>query len=133
MHGAEGCAFIYSLFIFTVLQHSWKWYLYYRCQNVNRTSKPLGNAPKRTKLDDQTVHLCPPVHGEDEVSYGRNLDLLKSEMAKPKPRSDVLKDLMRRTFPNRWDAFVNNQEPPTLLEYIAQFPLLKKPAYVSEC
>ena len=124
----------YTCFTVIVLssQHSWKWFLYYRCQNVNRGSKPHhGNPQKRQKLDDQAVHLCPPVHGEDDVSYGRNLELLYSEMAKAKPRSDALKDLMRRTFPNRWDAFVNNHEPATLLEYLTKFPLLKKPSYVN--
>ena len=103
--------------------------MYYRCQNVNRGSKPQ-HAPKRQKLDDQVVHFCPPVHGEDEVSYGRNSELLNSEMAKTKPRSDELKDLMRRTFPNRWNAFVNKREPATLLEYLSRFPLIKKTVYV---
>lgn len=38
---------------------------------------------------------------------------------------------MRRTFPNRWDAYVNNKEPSTLLEYLSQYPLLKKASFVS--
>ena len=59
------------------------------------------------------------------------MELLKVEMEKPKPRTDVLKDLMRRTFPNRWDAYVTRNEPATLLEYLAEFPLLKKASYVS--
>ena len=71
------------------------------------------------------------MHGEDDVSYGRNLDLLKAEIVKSKPRGDVLKDLMTRTFPNRWDAFVNKNQPTTLLEYLSLFPLLKKTTYVS--
>lgn len=72
------------------------------------------------------------MHGEDGVSYGRNLEQLKSELAKPKPRPEVLKDYMCRTFPNRWDSFINNNDPGTLLGYIGQFPLLKKTTYVSE-
>lgn len=64
------------------------------------------------------------------VSYGRNLELLKAELGKPKPRSDVMKDLMCRTFPNRWDDFVNHAEPGTLLGYLGQYPLLKKATYV---
>ena len=72
------------------------------------------------------------MHGEDSVSYGRNLELLRAELGKTKPRSDVMKDLMCRTFPNRWDDFVNNSEPATLLEYLGEFPLLKKATYVCQ-
>ena len=59
------------------------------------------------------------------------MELLKVEMGKSKPRTDVLKDMMRRTFPNRWDSYVNRNEPATVLEYLAEFPLLKKASYVS--
>ena len=64
------------------------------------------------------------------MSYGRNQELLKAELSKPKPRTDVLKDLIGRTFPNRWDSYVNHNNPATLLEYISLFPLLKKTTYV---
>lgn len=77
----------------------------------------------------QHVFLA-PLNAEDEVSYGRNLEALKNEVAKPKPRIDVLKELMHRTFPNRWDAYVNHGSPATLIEYLSEFPLLKKTAYV---
>ncbi len=99
---------------------------------MNRKSTHDGNTPKRRKVDCRAAHFCPPTHAEDEVSYARNEELLRVEMAKSKPRSDVLKELMRRTFPNRWDAYVNDNDPPTLLEYLAKFPLLKKPTYVSK-
>lgn len=105
--------------------------MYYRCQNVNRQSKhDGGNSKKRPKLDGHAAHLCPPIHAEDDVSFGRNIELLNVEVGKPKPRVEVLKDLMRRTFPNRWDAYVNNNEPSTLLEYLSRYPLLKKAAFV---
>ena len=32
------------------------------------------------------MHLYPPIHAEDEVSYSRNIDPLKEEQQKPKPR-----------------------------------------------
>ena len=114
------------------MQHSWKWFIYYRCQNVNRQSKQEGSSRKRLKVDDRAIHLCPPTLAEDDVSFGRNIEQLTAELAKPKPRSDVTKDLMRRTFPNRWDMYVNQNEPPTLLEYLAKYPLLKKASYVSK-
>ena len=93
-------------------------------------TKTEGTARKRPKLADRSVNLYLPMHGEDGVSYGRNLELLKTEQGKAKPCSDVMKDLMCRTFPNRWDDFVNHAEHGTLLEYLSQFPLLKKAAYV---
>ena len=68
---------------------------------------------------------------EDAVSYERNLDLLKQEQDKPRPRTEVLKDLMRRTFTNRFDALINSSDPVTASEHVAKFPLLKKPVYVS--
>ncbi len=83
--------------------------------NINRPSKTGGPLRKRPKLVDRTVHLYPPMHGEDYE------EVLKAEH---EPRSDAMKDLMCRTFPNRWDKYVNNSEPGTLLEYVGQFPLL---------
>lgn len=71
------------------------------------------------------------MHADDDASYERNLQLLKAETDKVKPSSDVLKELMRRTFPNRWDAYVTRSESSTLAEYLAAFPLLKKATYVS--
>ena len=38
---------------------------------------------------------------DDDVSNKRNLQLLKTECTKPKPRQEVLKDLMKRTFQYR--------------------------------
>jgi len=70
------------------------------------------------------------VHADDDASYERNLQLLKAEIDKVKPSSDVLKELMHHTFPNRWDAYVTRSEPSTLAEYLAAFPLLKKATYV---
>ena len=70
---------------------------------------------------------------DDDVSFGRNLELLKAEMSKQKPRSDVLKEYMRRTFPNRWQRYTNpdNPEPASLNLYIMEYPFLKKLSFVS--
>lgn len=135
----EVCVFVYAHktevvnFCIYMLQHSWKWFLYYRTQNINRSSKQDGitcNKAKRPRLEDHAAHLYPPLHGEDEVSYGRNLELLKAELLRSKPRTDTLKDLMSRTFANRWSAYVDRNDPATLLEYLSLFPLLKKTTYV---
>ena len=82
------------------------------------------------KVQDQAMHYYPPTNAEDDVSYLRNLELLKTEQSKQKPRVDVLKSLMKRTFPNRFNELTNNSETTTT-EYILKFPLLKKAAYVS--
>ena len=93
---------------------------------MNRELKCDGSQRKRAKLQDHAATFA-----EDEISFGCNLELLKVEMGKPKPRTDIQKDLMRRTFPNRWEAYVTRNEPATLLEYLSEFPLLKKAYYVS--
>ena len=122
------------ILIVVAVQHSWKWFIYYRCQNVNRHSKDEGCPRKRAKIDEQAhAHFYPPIHAEDEVSFGQNLELLREESEKAKPQSDVLKELMRRTFPNRWEAYTSKNEPATLLEYLKEYPLLKKAPYVSFC
>ena len=117
--------------VIITLQHSWKWFIYYRCQNVNRSSTKESSAKRpRLSSEDQTVHLYPPTEGEDEVSHSRNIELLRAEWGKQKPRAEVVKELLTHTFSNRFDAYVNKNEPPSLLEYLAEFPMLKKANYV---
>ena len=71
------------------------------------------------------------MHSEDVVSYERNLDLLKQEQSKPRPRVEVLKELMGQSFANRFDAFINSSDPITASDHVTKFPLLKKPIYVN--
>ena len=120
-----------------VLQNSWKWFIYYRCQNVNKpeaSGKRSDEGPpkKRLKLaSDRAHHFYAPMHAEDSVSYERNLNLLKQEQSKPRPRVEVLKDLMGQTFTNRFDALIKSSDPITASDHVTEFPLLKKPIYVS--
>lgn len=72
----------------------WKWFIYYRCHNVNRGSTKEGETKKKRKLITGEVHPLPPINGDDEVSYKRNLDLLKTEMKQQRPRGDALKELI---------------------------------------
>ena len=53
--------------------------------------------------------------------FGRNMELLNAELRKSKPRVEVMKDLMHRTFPSRWSLYVNNNEHSTLRDYLAVF------------
>ena len=71
------------------------------------------------------------MHAEDAISYERNLDLLKQEQSKSRPRMEVLKDLMGQTFANRFDALINGIDPISASDHVTEFPLLKKPIYVS--
>ena len=49
---------------------------------MNRASRQEGGPRKQVKLSDNScVHSIPPTHAEDEVSYGHNLELLKSKMS----------------------------------------------------
>ena len=119
------------------LQHSWKWFIYYRCKNVNKVPKghsQEGCSPKkRPKIIDRAVHCNPPANADDEVSYERNLEQLKTEQLKTRARVDVLKDLMKRTFANRFGVLLEGGHPLTATDYLKEFPLLKKATYVSAC
>ena len=98
---------------------------------MNRQGKDEGGPRKRAKVSDPVhAHFYPPINADDDVSFERSLSLLKEESEKAKPQSDVLKELMRRTFPNRWDVYTSRNEPPTLLDYLRQYPLLRKAPYV---
>ena len=77
---------------------------------------------------DRAMHSYPPTNAEDSVSFERNLRLLKEEERKPKSRVDVLKDLMTRTFPNRFDHLVTAVDTVSATQHISDFPLLKKSA-----
>lgn len=78
----------------------------------------------------QFMPISTPINAEDEVAFGRNINLLREGFAKPKEQVEVLKELMRRTFSNQWDVFISKNEPATLLDYPKEYPLLKKASYV---
>ena len=122
---------IHTLHACYYVQHSWKWFIYYRCQNINRNSgKSTPGARKKLKLD-KTNHFYPPVNSEDEVSYKRNLELLQAEIEKAKPRSETVKMLLRQTFPNRWQELVAGERWSSVTEYLVGFSILRKMTYVS--
>ena len=109
-------------------------FIYYRCQNVNRNTnrKSEGAKPcKRLKLNNWAAHPYSAIEADDKESHERNMTLLEDEMAKPKPRTDVLKTLMMRTYKNRFQELLNGDEPITASDYMTKYPLLKKPLYVS--
>ncbi len=92
-----------------------------------------GQPRKRSKLIDSTAHVVPPPNADDDISFGRNLELLQAEMGKKSQRSDAIKLLMRRTFANRWKKYTDpvEPEPSSLNQYLLEYPCLKKLSYVS--
>ena len=86
---------------------------------------------KKTKIDDPAKHTYPaiPDGADDEESTKRNLELLKGESLKPKPRSDVMKDLLTRTFPIQRVTILNSNS--SVADMVKENPYLKKCAYVS--
>ena len=92
----------------------------------------MVSTPKRRKVVDKSAHLYLPIDDvDDDIGYAWNLDLLKTELSKPKPKSESLRELMQCTFPNRWEGLVNGFDPVTVQDHVQQFPLLKKASYVS--
>ena len=86
---------------------------------------------KRPKMVDRAVHCNPPANADDEVSYERNLEQLKTEQLKTRARVDVLKDLMKRTFANRFRVLLQSDQPMSASDYLKDFPLLKNSSFVS--
>ena len=87
--------------------------------------------PRRKQIDDPAKHTYPaiPDGAEDEESTRRNLELLKGESLKPKPHSDVMKDLLTRTFPTRRVTIFNSNS--SVVDTVNENPYVKKCAYVS--
>ena len=119
---------------FYVLQHSWKWFIYTRTQNVNKGARShLGPSKKKRKVESIDRHAFPKIakDAEDEISYERHMKRLEEEMDKPRPSTSVLKDLMARTTKHRSFWIRDTTDTPTLQEVFSKAPLLKKSAYVS--
>lgn len=67
--------------------------------------------------------------GEDEASQQRHLRLLKNEMKKVNPSKQIVRELMKKTFPTRRKAIVEGMG--TVKELLFTYPALKFPDEVS--
>ena len=65
---------------------------------------------------------------DDEVSIERNIELLRKECSKSKPKSEIIKELIRRTIKARREDILKGTRPDVVLE---QYPHLRKATYVS--
>ena len=116
--------------------------MYNRCQNVNRNvsqEEPEdGCAARKTiKLAQKNKHAypCIPENADDEASFGKHLDMLTSELAKPAHRqnSSHLQELMKRTFSKRREWILEDEEENDgpVKQIVTKYPLLTKATYVS--
>ncbi|XP_065892420.1 uncharacterized protein [Dysidea avara] len=114
--------------------HSWKQFLYTKCQNINWSSpkdKSADRPRKKPKLD-LYKHPYPAIRfamDDDEESHTRHLNLIKAELAKSTPDMDRAKELMCRTFSRRRTWLL--EEQPPIQEVLAKYPLLKRLTIVS--
>ena len=110
--------------------------MYTRAQNVNRPdhggeSSSSGPPQKRAKADNHAKHTYPviPSCADDDEANKRNLQLLKEESLKTKPRSEVIKELLTRTYPARRGEIVNSSK--SVADITNDITVLKKCTYVS--
>ena len=118
------------------MQESWKRYLITKCQNLNRCEKksdtddsPAPSA-KRLKMSPlKHPYSSFSTEMEDDTSHERNLTLLKKEAAQVKPRADVLKDLMKRTYGRRRKLILDGYD--SVQHLCSEYSSLKKAFIVS--
>ena len=63
--------------------------------------------------------------GEDDASQQRHLKLLQAEMKKVNPNKHIIRDLMARTFPTRWQEILEDGRSVTDIRKV--YPALKYP------
>lgn len=111
--------------------------MYVRCQNCNRPAKSpttTTNEPKPKKKKTAANHVYAILVGEpeDEVTHGRNMDLLNAEWQKymdKKATGSGIKELMSRTFLYRREWILYSEHPVS--EIIKEYPCLSRVLFVS--
>ena len=91
------------------------------------------STPKRIKLEaEQHEYAALDFEcgsDDDEISIQRNIDLLKKEVTKPKCKSSLVKELVKRTLKPRRAKVLGGSSRPN--DVFLEFPHLKKSTYVS--
>ena len=91
-----------------------------------------GSSRKSLKVASTSKHAypCIPQDADDDSSFGKHLDMLTSELAKPtnRQKSSHLQELMRRTFSKRrqWILEDKDESDGPVHQIITKYPLLKK-------
>lgn len=84
---------------------------------------------KRIKVEgDKHAYAELDFETGDDVSVERNTDHLKKEIAKPKPKAEVVKQLIRRTIKARRNSVMSGDRPEVILD---SYPHLRKITFVS--
>ena len=99
-------------------------------KQVNKSPTSSDLPAKRQKLDN-SKHDYPSmaIEIEDDTTHKRNYDVLKQEVAKTNPKTDILMDMMKRTFGRRRLWILESEHP--VLKICEEYPPLKKAPYVS--
>ncbi len=80
-------------------------------------------------MESSTKHFYAALESsaDDKISVERDIDHLKKEVLKAKPRVEVVKELIKRTLKSRRETILNGGRPDVLIE---DNPHLKKANYV---
>lgn len=89
------------------------------------------NAKRGRPKQSLTLSRYPPVRdvGEDDVTTGRNAELLHKELQSQWPRKDVILSLAAQTFTSCREAVLNESADISATSLLIQFPEFKV-AYV---
>ena len=100
---------------------------------ISESSPPKKGRPQLSSTSEK--HLYPVVSAmppADMVTYGRNLEALRKELGKAKPRRDVVLSLMEATFRERRDYILVDTEDISAKAILEKWPALKL-NYVVRC
>lgn len=84
-----------------------------KCQQPNLSKSPMQNLMKVPDIPE----------GEDEHSFERLNNMLKSEFKKQRPKKEVLVELMRATYPQRRANILATSTP---VANLIKYPFLSK-------
>ena len=99
-----------------------------RCQNVNRKQNDNdGPVNKKIKCIKQKHVYTNFEEEDDDIASARNDELSRKELSKPKPKVDIIKNLIKRTLSSRRKILCNGATPEDLQ---IKYPHLKKFNYV---
>ena len=91
--------------------------------NPDKEKRTPAPPQKAVKPSTGVVPMLPT--GEDDASQQRHLKLLQAEMKKVNPNKHIIRDLMARTFPTRWQEIL--EDSGSVRDILKVYPALKYP------
>ena len=108
-----------------ILQTSWQHLIYHQCTNVNWGNKEESDPPRKwSKQVDATTHAVSPYKCGRQCLLWPKFGVIASRDEQTENWVWCFKkELMQRTFPNRWQRYTNPDtlEPTSLTLYIMNF------------